>query len=1235
MNKKYLSVVLFGALLAASAGTFTSCKDYDDDIKGLQEQIDKNGSTVGDLQTQLATLKAAAEAAQAAADAAKTAAAEAKTTADAAKAAGDTAAAEAAEALAKAKEAEAVAKAAEDKAIRAAIEKVTELQGLLQASIDGKVDQSVYDLAMEAVASQIKGIREDLNTLTLTTGQVAQNAADIKTAQEAIATLMAAYENLKLQSNVLQEYKDALDDISENKEAIETAQGDIDEAKGKIEDLWLELVGEDGESGLKGLIKGNADAITNLGTTTGQAIEALENRIDGELNDIRNDIKDNIKPAITAIQDKIRDEIQPELDQLHILVTARLTSISPAPDAYVGGIPAIKFSSLIYKGMKADENAKIPEAYDTSIGAPVVASYHFNPASFKLENAVYQYIDRTAELLGTRAAGEVAKSNWVEIDKDPVKNTPAGTVEFTLRRLDAHKTQAENGKVNTVSLQAAMTGDEAVDKGETNAVVRSTYQAVYDEILDADDVRIADNATLVEFGDEAHYAETFDACKKEEPRYKMVYNKVFNLKELVATCFGNEPENPTHIHRKFPIEDYKLSYRFAVASSKYNITTGSTTTEQQKWITCNDAEAGLYQADDFSKEAIGRTPILKVELVDANGNVVRRGFVKVEIGVTKKEDMPVPSTLKELTYNCKNTVATYEMDEDYIRTNLYRKIENSLGQVGMSHEEFWNLYDASSATATVTKNGVVYGMSTPKIVDGDTSAGVATKKIVWSFTHGELGMIGSTSTFVASITVKNKLASSEYPAAVTFQFTIDVKLPTFEEKLVKNDTYWTLAGTSADDFDVNVTVPTDNDEDPENCQFNQDLEAAYTEHTVTGLPKCVEDYYQIIETRSNGKATTIVLSGVKINGTVISLDKNDDAVKKALNSEGGLQAVVKHVYKLESGDELSQHSFVVNFIRPVNLNMPGEITLQDAKTGGDIANFQHNKLLTDWRGEAITSPYQVPVTGSVSYWDFKYTPKYEKVDGHYELEQEAKLEVVTKEVSFTATTPVTMYTASATYKCTGYNNEGGQLAEAGNETATFTAEAETKADADKAIRAQYLAYNWSVDADYTNVEQQGETKYTDRIILKGELVKYTYVADINYVPAKYKWVDGTWKEVKHVHSEWPNFDGTTDGQTAGCGCYVWTTYTETKPQWVAGNFWYFYGPFGEVTLDVTEATTNLPNGELPNGATLVQEGNTVKYVNVNSPVGSEYKIFIPATVTYGWGTATSQLTITVKPVKSN
>ena len=50
MRKKYLSALLFGALLFASAGTFTSCKDYDDDIKNLQGQIDANADAIETLQ---------------------------------------------------------------------------------------------------------------------------------------------------------------------------------------------------------------------------------------------------------------------------------------------------------------------------------------------------------------------------------------------------------------------------------------------------------------------------------------------------------------------------------------------------------------------------------------------------------------------------------------------------------------------------------------------------------------------------------------------------------------------------------------------------------------------------------------------------------------------------------------------------------------------------------------------------------------------------------------------------------------------------------------------------------------------------------------------------------------------------------------------------------------------------------------------------------------------------------
>ena len=50
MNKKYLSVILFGALMLGTTGTFTSCKDYDDDINNLQEQVDGIKTTLAELQ---------------------------------------------------------------------------------------------------------------------------------------------------------------------------------------------------------------------------------------------------------------------------------------------------------------------------------------------------------------------------------------------------------------------------------------------------------------------------------------------------------------------------------------------------------------------------------------------------------------------------------------------------------------------------------------------------------------------------------------------------------------------------------------------------------------------------------------------------------------------------------------------------------------------------------------------------------------------------------------------------------------------------------------------------------------------------------------------------------------------------------------------------------------------------------------------------------------------------------
>ena len=53
MKRTYLSALLMGALTIASVSTFTSCKDYDDDISSLQSQIDKLNEMVSKIQGQI------------------------------------------------------------------------------------------------------------------------------------------------------------------------------------------------------------------------------------------------------------------------------------------------------------------------------------------------------------------------------------------------------------------------------------------------------------------------------------------------------------------------------------------------------------------------------------------------------------------------------------------------------------------------------------------------------------------------------------------------------------------------------------------------------------------------------------------------------------------------------------------------------------------------------------------------------------------------------------------------------------------------------------------------------------------------------------------------------------------------------------------------------------------------------------------------------------------------------
>ena len=1323
MNKKYLSVVLFGALLATSTGTFTSCKDYDDDIKGLQEQINKGGETVGALQEQLtkqlATLQDAVKAAQTAADAAKADAAKAQQAADAAKAVGDNAAEEAAKAKALAEEAKAAAADAKAEALAKIEAEVKLMKTYVDSSVasireelGGKADKAELDaavkeleesieLVMSSLSGRIDGIDASLNELKSqlgeANGKIEQNIKDI---QGLIAGLAAVNEDLATQKEALKNLEAALTEKIEKgdaalKEELEAVKAEIALVDGKIaaaiqesEAKWkqeLENLKDQSNRDLTGVkaalelmiqnlndqmgeqkafllgeiakqiqlseassqeerdrIEGRIDAIIeglkNGDIATGGDISFLQGQINdinsrittvtGQLEDRMDDIKDNIfttlREEMTDIDEAIRTKITNEVASLHTLIAARLSSMTFVSDAISFGVgDAIKFTSLIYDAMPDNENAAIPNKYKFSTAALANARYAFNPASFKLSNATYSYFDNSAEVLSPAIGGmtRAAQSALVEIVGEPVKKD--GFVNFQLLRINAHSTAPEIGKVNRIFLQAEMKG-EALTKDETNAVITSATPAVvYDNLLDNEDVRIADKETLTADGDEAHYATTFDACKEEEPRYKTPYDKEFNLKELVATCFNNE--NVSTGHDEFPIEDYKLSYRFAVATTNYNITEG-TTTNQQLWVKCNDPKEGLFQAVDFNKEAVGRTPILKVELVDEAGRVVRRGFVKIEFGVTKADDMNVGEAAKNLVVNCEDTRSTYELSTKFIRENVYRVITNGK-ETSMSHEEFWNMYDVSTAVTKITKNGRNYSMSSvPQIIAGPTDEGTATKMVRWEFTHGELGSIGANgSTFVASVTVKNKLVTSEYPEFVTFKFTVNVALPEFKLTKVENEIYW-----ENDMFQVNVNVPQSEFESDATCLFIKDLNKAYKPYTVTGLPSCVSTRYKAVKAYSNGVVSSSALNGVRIerigNEDLISLDKNNTAVKVALNSKNGLQVLVQHIYTLNSGDEIIVNEFMVNFIRPVNLNMPSGITLKDAVTDGDIADFQWNGLLTDWRGESIIKTGWELVDDITYSWNQVCTPEYKFTEGHYKEIQKAELDVQTGEMKFTTSGTLNMYTGTATYVyralIIGRTTEKDYSV-----TTPMLSQAEVAAALDAmALEGQPPFYGAGV--------LKGEVSYETITIPAQTEVSYEYVKSVTYIPAVYEWEPGEPVLIPHTHTSEPIELGTSEGQVIGC--WKWMALNNPRPVQI-GQYWDYYGAFGDVSLNVNGATTNLTynGGKLPDGATLVQTNNTVKYVNVDSPIKYTYQIFIPATVSYGWGTATATLTLTVNPVNTN
>lgn len=209
-----------GALTIASVSTFTSCKDYDDDIDNLQSQIDKAG-----LQSDI--------------DALKTQLQDAASTASAAKTTAESALAKANDAAVKADVEKAIQKV-EVTANKAATDVATAISNAANAQTTADGAQKAADAAAKAAKDAQKQADQAVKdaAAAATTANAAAKQADFEKALERIGNLETSRVTADKLDEKLTQLKEELLGADGDKETIGSLTVKVNAYKGAVEELY-------------------------------------------------------------------------------------------------------------------------------------------------------------------------------------------------------------------------------------------------------------------------------------------------------------------------------------------------------------------------------------------------------------------------------------------------------------------------------------------------------------------------------------------------------------------------------------------------------------------------------------------------------------------------------------------------------------------------------------------------------------------------------------------------------------------------------------------------------------------------------------------------------------------------------------------------------------------------------------------------------------------------------------
>ena len=555
--------------------------------------------------------------------------------------------------------------------------KLEEIQGQLTEKID----------ANKAEIGKLKTLAGNIQTLA------ELNKADIATLKGDITRLTAEFSKY-VTTETLDTYKGAVTNeitkaVSKMAQELRTeiglVKGDdttVKTIQGQIDDINTELA-----------TFAKASDVTELQTAFSELTEQLTNKffdIDMSISDINNKI-DNIIADYKVVVGDLAG------------VARQLKALVFSPEAYWQGIEAIPVYSYDYNPLSlengvADVTKNQINDFGTgmsdkhvSIVPEVVASYFLNPsnAAVDLDASHYSFLVNNAQILPTRATANDIKINKVEQAEGTV-----GKVNVYFSMKNGNALTETNNKVDVAALRYKYTLPSEANQAPKDTVVTSDFAALkHYKITDFTIGKVKAKGT-VDQQDAAcqSLAITAKAAVEDEnmPTLSIAYNDVngihldewmdvhYKINGTSALWGGQETINK---------RDFKLKYELiGYISPNYNTNESAHATISGDLFTVKG-----YKDDAAGRQIIGRTPLVRVTLVDGNSNnaIAAVGYIKVKITDVNATPLTVTSNgiKKDYTVAC----AGNALDGQIAVT--WDEIEsNVLKEVDMSKEEFENNY---------------------------------------------------------------------------------------------------------------------------------------------------------------------------------------------------------------------------------------------------------------------------------------------------------------------------------------------------------------------------------------------------------------------------------------------------------------------------------------------------------------------------------------------------------------